>query len=38
MYVTRDVADCTYYTGIDPMTKQQVYAAKGLRDRKMNGR
>lgn len=30
-----DVATCMYYTGIDPMTKQQVYAAKGLRDRKM---
>jgi hypothetical protein len=24
-----------YYTGIDPFTKQQVYVAKGLRDRKM---
>jgi hypothetical protein len=24
-----------YYTGIDPFTKQQVYVAKGFRDRKM---
>jgi hypothetical protein len=30
-----DVATCMYYTGIDPFTKQQVYVAKGLRDRKM---
>jgi uncharacterized radical SAM protein YgiQ len=30
-----DVATCMYYTGIDPFTKQQVYVARGLRDRKM---
>jgi uncharacterized radical SAM protein YgiQ len=30
-----DVATAMYYTGIDPFTKQQVYVAKGLRDRKM---
>src|ERR1700758_3235433 len=24
-----------YYTGIDPFTKEEVYVAKGLRDRKM---
>jgi uncharacterized radical SAM protein YgiQ len=30
-----DVATCMYHTGIDPFTKQQVYVAKGLRDRKM---
>ena len=30
-----DVATCMYYTGIDPFTKQEVYVAKGLRDRKM---
>ncbi len=30
-----DIATCIYYTGIDPFTKQQVYVAKGLRDRKM---
>ncbi len=24
-----------YYTGLDPFTKQEVYIAKGLRDRKM---
>ncbi len=30
-----DIATCMYYTGIDPFTKQQVYVAKGLRDRKM---
>ncbi len=26
---------CIYCTGIDPFTKQAVYVAKGLRDRKM---
>src|SRR5438046_6254325 len=30
-----DIATAHYYTGIDPFTKQQVYVAKGLRDRKM---
>jgi hypothetical protein len=30
-----DIATCMYYTGIDPFTKQQVYVAKGLCDRKM---
>jgi hypothetical protein len=30
-----DVATCIYYTGIDPFTRQQVYVARGLRDRKM---
>jgi uncharacterized radical SAM protein YgiQ len=30
-----DVATCMYYTGIDPFSKQAVYIAKGLRDRKM---
>jgi uncharacterized radical SAM protein YgiQ len=30
-----DIATCVYYTGIDPFTKQEVYVAKGLRDRKM---
>jgi uncharacterized radical SAM protein YgiQ len=30
-----DVATCMYYTGIDPFTKQAVYVARGLRDRKM---
>ena len=29
------IATALYYTGIDPFTKQQVYVAKGLRDRKM---
>jgi hypothetical protein len=33
--LTFDVATCMYHTGIDPFTKQQVYTAKGLRDRKM---
>ena len=32
---TPDIATCMYHTGIDPFTKQQVYVAKGLRDRKM---
>ncbi len=30
-----DIATCMYYTGIDPFAKQEVYIAKGLRDRKM---
>src|SRR5947207_11382219 len=30
-----DIATCMYYTGIDPFTKQEVYVAKGLKDRKM---
>jgi uncharacterized radical SAM protein YgiQ len=30
-----DIATCMYYTGIDPMTKQEVYIARNLRDRKM---
>jgi uncharacterized protein DUF3362 len=33
--LTGDIATALYYTGIDPFTKQQVYVAKGLRDRKM---
>ncbi len=33
--VPSDIALRMYYTGIDPFTKQQVYIAKGLRDRKM---
>jgi uncharacterized radical SAM protein YgiQ len=30
-----DIATCMYYTGIDPFTKQEVYVANGLRNRKM---
>jgi uncharacterized radical SAM protein YgiQ len=30
-----DIATCMYYTGIDPFTRQEVYIARGLRDRKM---
>src|SRR5438128_9602228 len=33
--VTFDIATALYYTGIDPFTGEQVYVAKGLRDRKM---
>ncbi len=29
-----DIATCMYHTGLDPFTKQEVYVAKGLRDRK----
>jgi uncharacterized radical SAM protein YgiQ len=29
-----DIATCMYYTGIDPFTKQEVYIARHLRDRK----
>jgi uncharacterized radical SAM protein YgiQ len=30
-----DVATCMYYTGIDPFTKEEVYVARHLRDRKL---
>jgi uncharacterized radical SAM protein YgiQ len=30
-----DIATCMYYTGIDPFTKQAVYIARNLRDRKL---
>jgi Domain of unknown function (DUF3362) len=30
-----DIATCMYYTGIDPFTKQAVYVAQHLRDRKL---
>src|SRR5205085_3152602 len=30
-----DVATCMYYTGIDPFTRQQVYVARDLKDRKL---
>jgi len=30
-----DIATTLYWTGIDPFTKQQVYVAKGLKNRKM---
>jgi uncharacterized radical SAM protein YgiQ len=30
-----DIATCMYYTGIDPFTKDEVYIARNLRDRKM---
>src|SRR5438093_2297990 len=35
MQMVRDIATCMYYTGVDPFTRQEVYVAKGLRDRKM---
>jgi hypothetical protein len=35
MRMARNIATCMYYTWIDPFTKQEVYVAKGLRDRKM---
>src|SRR5262245_38646780 len=35
MWCATDIATCMYYTGIDPFTRQEVYVAKGLRDRKM---
>jgi hypothetical protein len=34
-FAPKDIATCRYYTGIGPFTKQGVYTAKGLRDRKM---
>jgi uncharacterized radical SAM protein YgiQ len=30
-----DIATCMYYTGMDPFTKQTVYIARQLRDRKL---
>jgi len=30
-----DIATCMYYTGLDPFTGQEVYVARGLKDRKM---
>jgi hypothetical protein len=30
-----DIATCMFYTGIDPFTKEEVYVARGVRDRKM---
>src|SRR5229473_1819518 len=30
-----DIATCMYYTGIDPFTRQEVYIARHLRDRKL---
>ncbi|HWY86138.1 MAG TPA: YgiQ family radical SAM protein [Gemmataceae bacterium] len=30
-----DIATCMYYTGIDPFTKEAVYVAHALRDRKL---
>jgi hypothetical protein len=30
-----DVATCMFYTGLDPITKQEVYVARHLRDRKL---
>jgi hypothetical protein len=30
-----DIATCIYYTGIDPLAGEEVYVAKGLRDRKI---
>jgi hypothetical protein len=30
-----DIATCMYYTGIDPFTKEEVFVARNLRDRKL---
>src|SRR6266516_7025255 len=35
MQMVRDVATGIYDTGIDPFTKQEVYVARHLRDRKL---
>jgi hypothetical protein len=32
--VPLDIATCMYWTGVDPMTKQTVQVARGMRDRK----
>jgi len=31
---TPDIATCVYYTGIDPFTKEEVYVARAMRDRR----
>src|SRR6202035_1481682 len=33
--MTSDIAMCMYHTGIDPFMGEEVYIAKGLRDRKL---
>ncbi len=35
MQMSRDVATCMYYTGLNPFTKKPVQVAKGLHDRKL---
>src|SRR5438445_1153580 len=35
MLVDTDIATCMYYTGIDPFTKQEVYIARHLKDRRL---
>jgi Domain of unknown function (DUF3362) len=35
MRMASDIATTIYYTGIDPFTGEEVYVARGLRDRKM---
>jgi radical SAM superfamily enzyme YgiQ (UPF0313 family) len=35
MRMAQDMATCMYYTGIDPFSKQEVYVARNLRDRKL---
>jgi hypothetical protein len=35
MWFASDIATCMYYTGIDPFTKQLVYVARNLQDRKL---
>jgi len=33
--MTRNIATCMYYTGLDPFIGQEVYVARHLRDRKL---
>lgn len=35
MQMANDIATCMYYTGLDPFTKQEVFIARHLRDRKL---
>ncbi len=35
MQMTPDIATRMYYTGIDPFTKEEVFVARDLRDRKL---
>jgi radical SAM superfamily enzyme YgiQ (UPF0313 family) len=33
--VAYDIATCMYYTGIDPFTKEEVFVARHLKDRRL---
>jgi hypothetical protein len=35
MHSARDIATCMYYNGIEPFSKQAVYVARDLHNRKL---